>query len=135
MTSSQIILAILASSGFFSLLALFIQRFWAKKDRKSAGNDAVIVRLDRIETTLENHINEDREQDIRQARRDILRFNDEVRRGTPHTEESFDDILDCIDTYERYCSSHPDFANSKAVMAVDNIKRVYQERLVKNDFL
>ena len=135
MTIGQLVLAILASSGVASVFIKILDRIWTKKDKKATGNDAVISRLDRIETTLDNHIREDREQDIRLARREVLRFNDEIRRGVEHTEESYDDILDCIDAYERYCAQNPGFENNKAVMAIANIKRVYQERLVKNDFL
>jgi hypothetical protein len=135
MTVLQILLAILASSGFFSVILAILNRHWSKKDNKMSGLESIKAEIDQLKTILENHINEDREQDIRQARREILRFNDEVRRGVQHTEESFDDILECIDVYERYCDTHPAFENNKAVLAIGNLKRVYQDRLTHNDFL
>ncbi len=42
--------------------------------------------------------------------------------------------MSVIDEYERYCKEHPDYSNSRAVHAVSNINRVYDDRLTKNDF-
>lgn len=67
-------------------------------------------------------------------REKILRFNVEVMRKLPHTREDFIEILRVIDEYERYCKSHPEYSNSRAIHAVANINRVYDERLAKNDF-
>lgn len=64
----------------------------------------------------------------------ILRFNGEVKRGVHHDEEEFNDILNCIDGYEHYCKTHPDYPNSKAVLAIANLKRVYQELYTTNGF-
>ena len=131
MTALQIIGLIIGSNGIFSVILALLNRRWSKKD----GMEDLGKKIDNLATTLDNHIKEDRENDIRMARRDILRFNDEIRRGQAHTAESFDDILEAIDQYEHYCKAHPDFENNKAVLAIENIKRVYKERLEKNDFL
>ena len=53
----------------------------------------------------------------------------------PHTQEDFIEILHEIDLYEKYCDTHPEYENNRATHAVANIKRVYDERLVKHDFL
>ena len=131
----EIIGLILGCNGIFSVILALLNRKWSKKDSMKTGMDELNSKVDKLAATLDAHIKEDRENDIRLARRDILRFNDEVRRGTSHTAESFDDILEAIDAYEHYCSTHPDFENNKAHLAIQNIKRVYQERLAKNDFL
>ena len=65
----------------------------------------------------------------------ILRFNNELLRDIPHTQEDFIEILHEIDLYEKYCDTHPEYENNRATHAVANIKRVYDERLVKHDFL
>ena len=124
-----------AVAGLFNVILAILNRHWKKKDDAANGHDSIKAELAAIRTELTNHIEEDREMDIRQARRDVLRFNDEVRRGVQHTAESYDDILEAIDAYEHYCDTHPGFENNKAVLAISNIKRVYQERLIKNDFL
>ena len=131
MTALEIIGLIIGSNGIFSVILALLNRRWSKRD----GMDDLGKKIDKLATALDNHIKEDQEADIRMARRDILRFNDEVRRGQSHTAESFDDILEAVDAYEHYCASHPDFENNKCVLAIENIKRVYKERLSKNDFL
>ena len=84
---------------------------------------------------LENHINTDEECMVDQCRARILRFNNELLRDIPHTKEEFVETLKDIDDYERYCKTHPDYANGRAVHAIANINRVYDERLEKHDFL
>jgi len=68
-------------------------------------------------------------------RTQILRFGDEVFHGESHSKEHFDQILDDITLYEKYCETHPEFPNERANMAIKRIKDVYMERLEKNDFL
>ena len=65
----------------------------------------------------------------------ILQFNNELLRDIPHTREDFIEILAEIDFYEKYCDTHPEYENNRATHAVANIKRVYDERLIKHDFL
>lgn len=64
----------------------------------------------------------------------ILRFNGEIKRGIHHDEEEFNDCLGAIDYYEDYCRQHPDYPNSKAVMAIANVKKVYEKAYSENDF-
>lgn len=49
--------------------------------------------------------------------------------------EEFVEVLAKIDDYERYCEEHPDYPNNRAVLAIENIREVYKERLKKRDFL
>lgn len=65
----------------------------------------------------------------------ILRFNDEVKQGTRHTEEHFNQILEDITKYNRYCGEHKDFPNDKAVLAIKNIRDTYDKCMEENDFL
>lgn len=39
----------------------------------------------------------------------ILRFDDEIRHKIRHSKEHFDQILEDIDKYEKYCRENPDF--------------------------
>ena len=106
-----------------------------------AINGEVIKELETVKSNqektqkrLEEHIssNDKREADCCRAR--ILRFNNELIRELPHTEEEFVEILKDIDDYERYCREHTEYANGRAVHAIANIGRVYDERLEKHDF-
>lgn len=83
---------------------------------------------------LEDHIKTDSENRADERRANILRFNNELIREIPHTREEFLEILADIDVYERYCKEHPDYKNNRAVHAIANIGRVYDDRLKKHDF-
>lgn len=65
----------------------------------------------------------------------ILRFNRELLQDNiPHTQEDFIEALSKIDFYECYCREHPEYENNLAVLAIQNIERVYSEKLEKHDF-
>ena len=68
-------------------------------------------------------------------RLEILRFNNELLRSIDHTKEEFIEVLAEIDAYEDFCKDHPDYPNNRAVLAIENIREVYRERLKKHDFL
>lgn len=65
----------------------------------------------------------------------LIRFDDELRHHIKHTQEHFDQILDDITIYERYCKEHPNYPNSKAVLAIENIKSTYVKCREENSFL
>ncbi len=75
------------------------------------------------------------ESEATDARYRIIRFDDEIRHHVKHTEEHFNQIMSDIDEYERYCSTHPAYKNSKAVMAIENVRRIYQKCRKENAFL
>lgn len=107
-----------------------------------AINGEVIKILDEVKTAqkantdrLNEHIRMDDERNADEHRAKILRFNNELIREIPHTKEEFTDILADIDVYERYCKQHPEYKNNRASHAIDNIGRVYDERLAKHDFI
>lgn len=88
-----------------------------------------------IMAKLEEHIRVDDERDADMHRYRLLRFNTELLRKTWHTKEEFDEILYSVTYYERYCEDHPKYENNRAVLAIENIKRVYKECMETNDFL
>ena len=84
---------------------------------------------------LEKHIAMDDEREADKVRASILHFNNELLREIPHTKEEFVEILAKIDWYNDFCDTHKDYRNCRAVHAIANIERVYDERLQKHDFL
>jgi len=86
---------------------------------------------------LAKHVQSDDERNADLHRARILQFNRELLRETEpsHTEEDFNEILYSIDCYEKYCTDHPEYQNNRAVHAIKNIERNYDERLEKRDFL
>lgn len=106
-----------------------------------AINAEVLKELDEMKSVqkdtrerLERHIEVGNERDADNKRASILQFNMEIVRNIRHTREDFIEVLTHIDAYEQFCTDHPNYPNSRAVIAIANIKRVYEERLQKNDF-
>lgn len=75
------------------------------------------------------------EKDMLDTRRRILHFNRELIKEESHTEEEYNEILDDITNYDKFCDSHPLFPNKKTVFAEENIHKCYNKRLEKHDFL
>lgn len=100
-----------------------------------AVNADVLRELDTVTRKLDTHIRVDDERNADSYRTRILQFNNELLREIMHTREDFIEILAVIDDYERYCREHKEYKNNRAVCAIENIKRVYMERLQKHDFL
>lgn len=100
-----------------------------------AINADISSRLDGIESKLDGHIKMDDRRTADSRRAQILHFNNELLRPIAHTKEEFVEVLAKIDEYERYCDEHPEYPNNRAVLAIENIREVYKERLKKRDFL
>lgn len=100
-----------------------------------AINGEVLQKVKELSDNFERHISLAEEEKIRDARARILRFNDEVLLNRKHSKEHFEEILQDIDMYEKYCSTHPNYKNNKAVFAIDTIKEVYKKCLKDKDFL
>ena len=91
--------------------------------------------IEAIETKLDKHITMDDRRTADGHRARILHFNNELLRNIGHTKEEFIEALTEIDAYEKYCDKHPEYPNNRAVLAIENIREVYKERLKKHDFL
>lgn len=100
-------------------------------DKMDAMND----RVDKLSGKVDRSEARQDERDARLARTHILRFGDEVRIGTRHSKESFDEVLADITAYEAYCQSHPAFPNNRTRAAEKFISETYDECLRENKFL
>lgn len=107
-----------------------------------AFNSSVLQKIDQMESRLSTMekdiktIQEDAsEQRAISCRARILRFGDEVLHGTRHTKDHFDQILIDIRDYDAYCAGHKDFENNITGLTSERIKKVYRDRLERNDFL
>ena len=108
----------------------------------SAMNKDMLDKLDTLSTKVDQLEKRDNEQDAamaeehaRAARRRILRCSDEIRRKERHSEEYFNDVLDDISHYKKYCDEHPEFENEKAVLAIRLVEKTYEKCVDDNDFL
>lgn len=100
-----------------------------------AINSEIMNELKAVKADLADHVRKDDERSADEYRSRILRFNNELLRDIPHTKEEFIDVLADIDQYERYCREHENYRNNRAVHAIANISRVYDDRLREHDFL
>lgn len=105
-------------------------------------NADVLQKLNAVETELaetkkklDEHVTMDDERSTDLHRAAILRFNTELIRGLKHTEEDFNEIMYNITCYERYCTAHPEYPNNRAVRAIGNINRVFDELMKTGGFL
>jgi len=109
----DIIIAVVCSNGLFTLIQFLLSRHDTKKGLEK--------KVDRLSECFEEH-------KATLARTHILRFADELRNGTVHSEEYFRQQIMDIDTYNKYCDSHPDFANGLTVMASEYIREEYRRQ-------
>lgn len=108
---------------------------WLARAIGRAINAGVSERLDGIEAKLDAHITMDDRRTADGHRARILHFNNELLRDINHTKEEFTETLLEIDAYEEYCRTHPAYPNNRAILAIENIREVYKERLREHDFL
>lgn len=124
----------------------FIEFLIKRKDAKDDKNKEVLNAVEKLDKKLDDRfdvldrkIDEvDRKYDERStvsARIRILRFADEMMEGRRHSKDSWDQCLTDCDTYEDYCDAHPSFKNNQTEATIKYLKRSYDERLDKHDFL
>lgn len=121
---TEIVVAVLASSGLWGVIQYLISRRDKTAEKLDKLTDLVQEVSDRVDTT--NATN---------ARTRILRFDDELINGVHHSKEYFQQILEEIDTYEVYCGKHPDYKNSACTLAIEHIRHIYTKLLEERGFV
>ena len=130
-------------AGVVALVSVFIEitpvkinpvsKFLAWLGRKINGE--VISKVDKLEDKITTMQKVNDEQEAINCRYRILRFGDEVKHGTRHSQEHFEQILADIDAYEIFCKDHKDFKNNKTRVTTERILDVYRECVETDDFL
>lgn len=113
----------------------FIQFLISRNDKKNDRMIEVIEAIQGLKSDVKKLEEKGDERNAISARVRILRFMDELLEGRQHTKDSYDQCLSDITTYEQYCEAHPNFKNNQTVATVQHIKKNYEERLEKHDFL
>lgn len=120
----EIVYTILGSAGLFSLIQYLITR----RDARTKMLEAIKKEIDEIKA--------DRLLDkATDARRRILRSSDEVLQGMKHSQEWWEQVMDDVTYYEKYCADHKGYENNKARIAIKELTKCYEERREKHDFL
>lgn len=121
----------LLGGGLIGLIEFLIRRSDEKKDKNSEVLDTLAAIKDRI-IGIESRMDK---ENADEARRDILFFDDELRRDVDHSEESFNQVLEDIKFYRNYCRTHTDYENDRAVSAISHIRETYQHVKNENKFI
>lgn len=121
----------LLGGGLIGLIEFLIRRSDEKKDKSSAVLKGIKDLADKI-VRLESRMDKENADG---ARRRILKFDDELRRKTEHSEESFNQILQDIKDYRDYCRAHDEYENDRAVSAISHIRETYQQVKNENKFI
>lgn len=122
---------ILLGGGILAFIQWAVDKLslWhTKNDKTVKAIDGLSDKVEALKDTMD-------ERDAVLARTHILRFNDEIYNGVKHSKEYFDQTLEDIDNYDKFCKEHPDFRNSRTVMAAQNIKDTYNRLLDSHSFL
>lgn len=121
----------LISGGLVSLIEFLIRRSDEKEDKNSEVLKALKELADEIASILARMDKENADD----ARRNILNFDDELRRKVDHSEESYNQVLADIKFYRHYCREHEDYENDKATSAIAHVRETYQEVKNANKFI
>ena len=116
--------AIVGSTAVASLIQFFVSRH----DDRNGKMQKIFRSISELRDVFDLYR-------ARCARRDILVASDEVRYGTRHSKEWWNQVLEDITEYNQYCDNHPEFKNNKAVHAIAHLDTTYAKILAKNDFL
>ena len=116
----------LISGGLVSLIEFLIRR----SDEKEDKNSEVLKAIQKLAEEIASIIARMDKENAYDARRNILNFDDELRRKVDHSEESYNQVLADIKFYRHYCREHADYENDRATSAIAHIREMYQ--VVKN---
>ena len=115
------IIDILIGGGILVFVEFLIKRHDAKNDVTKDILRAVAETNDEVAKLKEGI----REEKAIRARTQILRFKDELYNKLDHSQEYFEQVLDDIDAYNKYCDKHPDFSNGRTKIAAEYINSEY----------
>lgn len=117
-----VVAAIFGSTGFWQWLM-------------SVSNKSIKSAIDDLHKQFDAMKQSEEEREIRNARRRILRFNDECLNDVKHSQEYFNDIISDINAYRIFCEKNPSYRNGKATLAIENIENVYRKCMAEHKFL
>lgn len=100
-----------------------------------AINGELMEKVDQLEKDIKQIDHDAGERNAKAARARVLRFGDELIHDVRHSKEHFDDILQDITEYEKYCEEHPEFENDRMQLTAQKIKDTYKKCWEDHSFL
>lgn len=125
-----LLLTTIAGGTMGGALVGLIQFLIQRKDEKDGKYAGILDAITKLTAEVQDIRHDQRERDAVLARTHILRFNDELYNGIHHSREYFDQTIDDIKTYEKFCEESPEFANGRTEQAAAFVRAEY-ERLYK----
>ena len=135
MTAQQIWDVVCNNPGFYPVVVIIVLSLvevskiklnpWSALGKiigKLLGIESVSNKLD----ALEKKVDENQATNIRVR---ILHFEDAIQEGKHHSKDSWNQVMDDIERYERYTADHPKFKNNITVASITHIKKMYGELL------
>lgn len=125
------LLTLLIGGGLLAFIQFLITRWDERRGKKNKivkALETLTEKIDKIQHTID-------EREAVLSRTHILRFNDELYNGVQHSKEYFDQTLEDITTYDKFCDTHPEFKNARTVLASENIKETYKRLHAEHKFL
>lgn len=134
--------SILLGGGILTFIQFLISRSDTRAEKNSDVLKAISAldkKVDERFTTLDKKIervdSKAEEYNAVNCRVRILRFEDELQANQRHSKDAWDQVMSGdIDTYENYCSQHPEFKNNITISTIEHIKHGYNDRLEKHDW-
>lgn len=98
--------------------------------------DKIDVRVDKMERQMDEHIKENKYDEILKKRQYLVDFVTEGVNGRRHTKESFETALKISDEYEQFFKNNKDnkITNNVINSTIHAIRAKYEEHLLKADF-
>lgn len=127
------VLALLLGGSFLGSVFTFIQFWITRKDNKKNMEKLLKEEIGGVNKKVDGLTGDFQAYKATLARTHILRFSDDLRNGVHHSEEYFKQQMLDIDTYNRYCDTHPEFENGLTVMASEYIYETYRKQYLNVD--
>lgn len=122
------------SSLFKWIGSSFNSKIDSKMDSVRGELKVLDSKIDRVQKDLDKHVTDSKVKELQDTRRDILDFCNSCMNGRKHTKEQYDFMIKQCDIYEKYVRDN-DIKNGVIEAAIKEIRRLYDERIQKNDFL
>ena len=94
----------------------------------------VDTKVTKVQTELTKHMAESEKKALQDTRNTILDFSNACMNGRRHTKEQYEFMINQCDKYEEYINKNK-VKNGVIETAIKEIRRLYDERIHKNDFL
>ena len=129
------ILIALMGGALVGAVLTFIQFLINRKDAIAERESIILDAIKELSNKISGVEHRIDKEGADAARRNILLFDDELRRGEEHSEESYNQVLDDIKHYTDFCREHDDYENAKAVNAIEHINHCYMQVKAENKFI